>query len=207
MTDLFILLAAVTVLGTGAAIPCFFKSSRVTAGCLIMSVAVISTAAACFVTPVSDCAASLTEFDALYFSLLFAAAFIVSLFYRPLLGIAATVYVLWNAAFLVFLLSTGYSSAGEIGGVTVSSQDELSYQLEKVTLSPYCLLPLQKCWFRDPDAVGSAAFEKASRWFLSYAGAEMTAVTVTFPETASYPHMYFILIDAENGSPVITSDF
>lgn len=196
MTDTFILLAAVTVLCTGAAIPCFFKSSRNTAGFLILTVAVLSATAACFVTPLKACFASFTRFDAWYYIILFAAAFLVSLFYRLLLGIVIILYALWCAAFLIFLLPAGYSPSSTLGEVTVWSSQENFCVLEKVTLSPYHLLPYRKNWYRSSQESGETSLNQVALRFFAFTGAVSSSDDVPLPESATYPHVYILSIDA-----------
>lgn len=206
MTDLFILLAAVTVIGTGAAIPCFFKSSRNTAGCLILSVAVLAATAACFLTPLKACFAAFARFDIWYYSLLFAAAFIISLFYRPLFGIALILYALWCSAFLIFLLPAGFSPSGSVGEITVSSSAQETYQLEKVTLSPYHLLPFGKVWYKTTAKDPSASIDERGVVFMTAVGAAFSEDAVPLPNAATYPHVYFLSIAAD-GSPSFETIF
>lgn len=197
MTDRFILLAAVTVIGTGAALPCFFKSSRNIAGCLLLSAAVLSAAAACFATPVLECFADISRFDLWYFGALFVSAFIISLFYRPLLGIALVLYVLWCSAFLLILLPAGFSSSGLVGEITVSSASEQSYLLDVVTLSPYHLLPFKKVWYKSSDRQDVAAIGERGSLFLKTVGAVSSSVETALPVSATYPHVYFLSITAD----------
>lgn len=198
MTDLFILLAAVTVLCTGAAVPCFFKSSRFTAGCLILSAAVLAATAACFATPVKECFAAFSKFDIWYFSGLFAAAFLVSLFYRPLFGIALILYVLWCAVFLIILLPAGYSPSESVGEITVASADARVYQLEKVTFSQYQLLPYKKVWYKTAGKDESSFLSPEIMKLLSASGVLFSADSVELPESVTYPHVYFLSMDAGN---------
>lgn len=200
MTDLFILLAAVTIICTGAAIPCFFKSSRNTAGCLILSAAVLAASAACFLTPLKMCFASLVRFDIWYYSLLFVCAFIVSLFYRPLLGIALVLYALWCSAFLIVLLPAGYSPSGSIGEITVSSGAQETYPLEKITLSPYHLFPFGKTWYKGTEKASSAVIGEWGQVFLKTVGAGFSEDAVPLPKTATYPHVYFLSADDEGNA-------
>lgn len=200
MTDLFILLAVVTVVCTGAAVPCFFKSTRNTAGCLILSVAVLAAAAACFTTPVKSCFAAFSRFDCWYYGCLFAAAFIVSLFYRPLLGIAAILYVLWCSVFLFILLPVGYSPSASIGEITVTSSAQKTYQLEEVSLSPYFVLPFSRHWYRSADKDESAELRDWGRVFLTTAGAVFSSEKIPLPESTVYPHVYFLSIAADGSA-------
>lgn len=206
MTDLFILLAAVTVICTGAAIPCFFKSSRNTAGCLILSVAVLAATAACFLTPLKACFSAFARFDIWYYGLLFVSAFLVSLFYRPLLGIALILYALWCSAFLVFLLPAGFSPSGSVGEITVTSSAQETYLLEKVTLSPYHLLPFGKTWYKTTEKASSASINEWGRVFMTAVGAGFSSESVSLPAAATYPHVYFLSIAAD-GSPSFETVF
>lgn len=206
MTDLFIVLAAVTVVCTGAAIPCFFKSSRNIAGCLILSVAVLAATSACFATPVRDCFASISQFDIIYFSILFAAAFVISLFYRLLSGIAAILYVLWCAFFLVILLSSGFSPSLAIGEISASSSAVTTYQLEQVSLSPYHLLPFKRIWYKVPEKEPSGFPADTALGYLEKAGAVRSVQDIPLPDTSAYPHVYFLSIDAD-GTPVLETVF
>lgn len=200
MTDLFILLAAVTVICTGAAIPCFFKSSRNTAGFLILTVAVIAAAAACFVTPLKACFASLAMFDLWYYIGLFAAAFIISLFFRPLLGIALILYALWCALFLIILLPAGYSPSASVGEITVSSPSDTMYTLEKVTMSPYQLLPFKKNWYKSSEKNVDAVLGEKALKILGFTGAIPSSEKIVLPESATYPHIYLLLMEADGSS-------
>lgn len=200
MTDLFILLAAVTCICTGAAVPCFFKSSRNTAGCLILSAAVLAAAAACFVTPVKDCFAAFSHFDAWYFGSLFAAAFVVSLFYRPLLGVALILYALWCSAFLLFLLPAGFSPSGSVGEITVSSNADQICTVETVTMSPYHLLPFGKVWYQSSEKQGTACIDGTGLLFLKTVGAVPSSREIALPVSATYPHVYFLSISADGSA-------
>lgn len=206
MTDLFILLAAVTVICTGAAIPCFFKSSRNTAGFLILTAAVLAVTAACFATPVKECFASLTVFDLWYYAILFAAAFLVSLFYQLFLGIAVILYALWCAFFLIILLPEGYSPSASVGEITVRSSDDGTCMLEKVAFSPYQLLPFSKIWYRLPQENQNSGVNPKVMSVLVSVGTLFSSEQVILPTSTTYPHVYLLSIDAD-GSPSFETVF
>lgn len=204
MTDLFVVLAAVTVICTGSAIPCFFKSSRNTAGFLILTVAVLAATAACFLTPVKDCFASFSVFDIWYYSILFVAAFIISLFYRVLLGVFFILYILWCAFFLILLLPAGYSSSGSIGEVTVSSASDNPVSVRKMTFSPYQMLPFKKVWYKSLQKNVDADLAPRVQEILTRTGLTASSDAVALPESAAYPHVYFISVDDDGAFAIET---
>ena len=167
MTGLFIRLFAVTVILAGFSLPCFFRRKGLSAGCFFLSAAVILFTALCFLTPVKAGFSAFCKADALYFSALFAAALLTSLFYRILLPFFLILYLAYNSFFLIFI-SRNYVPASSHNEFTFQNSSELSSSVSVCVFPDKMLLFIPKIWY-SPDSLYARGSEAA--------GTDVTAKT------------------------------
>ena len=151
MTGLFIRLFAVTIISAGFSLPCFFRRRGLSAGCFFLSVSVILFTVLCFVTPVKACFTAVNRADVLYFSVLFAAALIVSLFYRVLVPFFLILYLAYNSFFLIFI-SRNYVPASSQKEFTFQDRTQCDGSVSVCIFPDKFLLLIPKIWY-SPDSL------------------------------------------------------
>ena len=169
MTGLFIRLFAVTVILAGFSLPCFFRRKGLSAGCFFLSVSVILFTVMCFFTPVKAGFSAFGKADAVYFSALFAAALLTSLFYRMLFPFFLILYLAYNSIFLISV-SRNYVPASSQKEFTFQNRAECSDTVSVCVFPDKFLLLIPKVWYspeslyaRVSDGAGTDASLSGSR--------------------------------------------
>lgn len=88
----------------------------------------------------------------------------------------------------------------------MSSAADTSVVVEKLTFSPYQLLPFKKNWYKSLQKKADVAFNPEVQLFLTKTGVSFSSEIIALPESSAYPHVYFISIDSSE-SPVIDTVF
>ena len=167
MTGLFIRLFAVTVILAGFSLPCFFRRKGLSAGCFFLSVSVILFTVMCFFTPVKAGFSAFGKADAIYFSALFAASLLTSLFYRMLFPFFLILYLAYNSIFLISV-SRNYVPASSQKEFTFQNRAECSDTVSVCVFPDKFLLLIPKVWY-SPESLYARGSEAA--------GTDITAKT------------------------------
>ena len=184
-------------------------SGRVSALCVLLSIAVAAAAALLVFTPFRIFRLPDTR-TVIWCASFCAAGFVASLFYRAALPAGAVlyaaaslyVYIVYSASFEVIprSLPVTVGSAGAVSGSTVleshsgSGAEDDTVSLQLCTLPPELLFPLPRTWYALESRPLSAPL------FAQYLFSGVHAVSIPVPEGLSSPAVYTLVFRSPSGS-------